>query len=114
MKPPRSQRRDLSRRADRLLERLSGMVVNVPPDASPKTSVLLLSERTTPVVIQRKKLMPALLSAGLDCPSLFEILSEIEVSQSDDGKRYPAIILIEGWMQVAFVESFALSPGGAA
>jgi hypothetical protein len=108
------RRRALQQRADRLLDQLAGCVVRIPVDATPKSTVILLTERTRPILMRRGRIHDELHAVGLRIEGLGEVLQEIEQSTQDDGQRMPAIILLDGWAQVAFVESFILSPGGNA
>lgn len=108
------KRRQLERRANRLLDGLPGRVVSGPKDASPRSSILLLTEHTTPMVVRRATIPDALHAIGLHLEGLDDVLAEIERSPADDGQRYPAIILLDGWARIAFVESFVLSRGGVA
>jgi hypothetical protein len=108
------KRRSLERRADRLLSGLQGAIVSTPRDMSPRTCVVLLTEKTRPVILSRARIQPALHAIGLHVEGLNEIVSEIEASAEDDENHYPVILLIDGWAQVAFVEARTMSPGGEA
>jgi hypothetical protein len=89
-------------------------VVATPIDTSPRAVVVLLTERTRPFVVTRSHVQLAMHSIGLHLEGLDEMLEGISESPEDDGSHYPVLILVDGWMQVGFVEAHALSRGGNA
>ena len=110
----RAKRRELSRRADQLLARLRGTLVDAPPDATPKSCVVLLTERAKPVLVFRDRIQPTLDTIGLRIERLHELLTAAAGSPLDDGRRYPTLVMLDGWCQIAFVDCPRLSNGGDA
>jgi hypothetical protein len=110
----KQKRRSLQRRADRLLTNLRGSVVSAPADVSPRTCALLLTERTRPTIVTRSNIQRGLQTIGLHFDRFDEILAEIKASAEDDGAHYPVLLLIDGWLQVSFVEAISMSRGGVA
>jgi hypothetical protein len=109
----RRERRALQRRADRILDRLNWypIAAKANADAAPRTHAVLAGEGE-PVLIPRKHIIPAFISAGL-CPlGLEEALAEI--ADADDGRRFPVLIYLDGCLQCAWMELRALSSGGDA
>jgi len=109
--PSRRERRALQRRADRLLARLSGVPLGC-PEARPTSHIVLAGEHTPPLLVARASITPALHAAGLHALGLEEALAEI--ADADDGKRYPVLVLIDGWLQCAWVALHPLTRGGDA
>ena len=114
MSPSRRKRRNLDKRAERLLAKLPGTIVAAPTYATPKSCAILLTERTAPIIVTRALIQPAVHTVGMHIDGLDEVLGQIAKSTDDDGSHYPVLILIDGWLQVAFTESFVLGRGGAA
>jgi hypothetical protein len=114
MTPSRHERRALSRRADRILERLHGAPVTCEQQTSARTHIVVVGEGTEPAMLRRADMVPALALLGLRLEGLAGMLTEIAASPLDDGKRYPVLIMIDGWMQCAWIDLHALARGGAA
>lgn len=103
--PPRRLRRDLERRADRLLRELRGAPIDVPIGASARTHCILAGEHAAPLVVPRTS-VAAVLEGGRE---LFA-----EIAAEDDGVSFPVLINLDGWLQVAFLALLPMSIGGAA
>jgi hypothetical protein len=113
--PGRHERRGLERRADRLLARLRGRPIRGVYSGDPRRHAILLGEHTVPLIVHRESLRgPSLAEIGLEAPTLDDALEAIE--RADDGARVPVLILIDGWMQIAWVSAniVNLSRGGDA
>jgi hypothetical protein len=110
----RRQRRALNRRADKVLARLHGHPIEADADAAPRTHAVIVSEGTTPGIVRREDMGPALAVFGLYLDGLDAALAEIARSPQDDGRRFPVLILIDGWLSCAWMELHALSRGGTA
>jgi hypothetical protein len=104
----RARRRDLKRRANKLLDHVGGTVLEF--SGSPRTVVLLLCEHSEPVIVSRETirwLVPIL-------PELGQALDEVERSTEDDGGHIAALVQVDGCLQVAFVAGVTLGRGGDA
>ena len=108
------KRRSLDRRAEHLLTSLYGAAVSMPHAASPRSCVVLLTERTRPTIMARARIQPVLHKIGLHVEGLDELMAEIAASPDDDGNHYPVIVLIDQFARVGFVEAHTLSRGGDA
>lgn len=110
----RKERRNLERRADRVLRELRGYPIVTDADVTPKTHVVVAGEGTTPGIVRREHVVPALALVGMHVAGIDELLAEIASSPQDDGRRFPVLIMVDGWLQCAWMEMRALTPGGAA
>ncbi len=94
----------LDSRADKILRRLRGLVVVGPADPPPKQCAILIGESVGPYFVHRSNIQPALHAAGMHLDGFDEVLEEVAKHSMDDGQHYPVFILIDGWLQVAYVE----------
>ncbi len=110
---PRRLRRNLDRRAARVLDRLRGQLLAVSADVGARSHVILVTERTRPTVVARDRLQEGLdvLGAGLD---LRDVIAAMATDDRDDGRHYPILIYLDGWLQTAWIDGRILSRGGRA
>jgi len=83
-------------------------------DASPKTHAVVAGEGTVPGIVRREHILPALALVGLTVEGLDSVLTEIAASPKDDGRRFPVLIMIEGWLQLAWIQVHPVVAGGDA
>ena len=107
-------RTEISRRADRVIASLDMASVRAPAGETPKTCAILASEGTAPAVVRRCAIQSALNTVGLHADGLDEILADIAASPNDDGAQIPVMVLVDGWVQVAWARTMLLSRGGDA
>ncbi len=114
MTPSPGERRALSEQADRILASMHGAPIFCEPGTSARTHVVLVGADAVPAVMRRAEMVPALALLGLRLEGLSETLADIAASPLDDGKRFPVIIMLGGWMQAAWIDLHPITRGGKA
>ena len=102
---PRHVRRQLERRADRLLARLRGL----PIEADPATSVVLLREGVEPLVLPATFAADVLVTLGLA-----DAWREIVRCRATRGFSLPVVVFVDDVAQVGWLDLQPLALGGVA
>ena len=93
---------------------MHGAPIFCEPGTSARTHVVIVGADAAPTIMRRADMVPALALLGLRLEGLAETLADIAASPSDDGKRFPVIIMLGGWIQAAWIDLHPTARGGTA